>query len=312
MDISIIIVNYNTYTFLLKCLLSITSYTKDLKYEIIVVDNNSTDRDIEQLKILYPDIKLILNNENNGFGDGCNIGAASAEGKFLLFINPDVEFACNVNFAMFKLMESDSNIAVSSPIYFEDDGSVTFSFNKFPGYGWNVAEAFANVVYRIKTKITGQEHDYKDKVFEVDWVMGSYMFIRHDVFKKVNGFDNIFFLYYEDIDLQYRIKKLGYRIVYNGFEHISHFKRSSVRSIEGENLFYYQMTRSNLIYCYKHFGFMKRNLIRGIHISGIVMRVLGLLFRRDFKNCRRQKFHQYLVKLKQYMFTRKIDVFGNV
>lgn len=306
--LSIVIVNYNTYSFLKKCLASIIENSSDIDYEIIVVDNNSPEKDILDVRNDFSQVKLILNDRNKGFGDGCNIGAAAATGNYLLFINPDVQFSGNVNSSMLKLMESDPGIGVSSPIYFEDDGNVTYTYNRFPGFDWNISEAYANVFRRIKGKIFGEKLDYENKVFYVDWVMGSYMLIRRECFERVNGFDTNIFLYYEDIDLQFRIKKEGYKIAYNGFVHISHYKRSSVRSEKGENLMFHHMTRSNLIYMYKHFSFTKRNIIRFIHITGVMFRVISLPLRSEYKN-KKQKMHQYADKFRQYVLVTKNDLF---
>lgn len=310
MDISVIIVNYNTYSYLVNCLSCIIKYTKDLNYEIIVVDNNSPDREIESILDKYPTINLILNKENKGFGDGCNIGAVHASGKYLLFINPDVSFNSDVISVIFNFMEQNLEYAVSSPIYIEDDNTITFTYNRFPGFDWNLAEAFANIIYRVKSKFKNTNPEYLNSIIDVDWVMGSFIFIRKEVFDIVKGFDTNYFLYYEDIDLQYRIKKNKKKIAYNGNAQISHFKRSSVRSNEGESIFYYHLTRSNLIYMYKHFGFTKRNIIRVIHVAGSFIRILTLPFRNEFKGRKKQKFNQYLIKIEQYSFIRKTGLFS--
>jgi len=246
----------------------------------------------------------LFRDVNDGFGSGCNYGSRFAKGKYLLFVNPDVTFSSNVNYELFRFMESDTRIGVSSPIYIEDDNNITFIYYRFPGYEWEIAEAFGNVFGKIKALLFQSKEPDVNRPFEVDWVMGSFMFIRANVFRQVNGFDENIFLYYEDIDLQFRIKKLGYGIIYYPFLFIKHSKRSSIKTYSAENLYYYHMTRSNLIFMYKHFSGFKRNLVRCFHILGIFVRIILVPFRNRFAHKRKQKLKQYIVKCKQYMSTK--------
>ncbi len=302
---SIIIINYNTQNYLRKCLDSINNFTHNLEYEVIVVDNNSSDRSIEFLLTDYPKINFLFRDVNDGFGAGCNFGARHATGKYFLFINPDVILLDNVVYELFKLMESDPCIAVVSPIYIEDDNNVIYTYNNFPGFVWEFSEAFGNIFSDLLFKLFPRQKLNLKEPFEVNWVMGSFMFIKAEIFKLIQGFDENFFLYYEDIDLQFRIKKLGYKINYYPNALVKHIKRGSVRSYSGENLYYYHMTRSNLIYMYKHFGFVKRNLIRIFHLLGIMIRFLTLPLRSTYTFKKKQKLFQYITKLKQFLSCKK-------
>ncbi|MBK7252919.1 MAG: glycosyltransferase [Ignavibacteria bacterium] len=95
MELSIIIVNYNTHEYLEKCLYSILKYLRKINFEIIVVDNNSTDRSIEKLEEKFVNVKFYFLNENKGFGAGCNYAAGKSSGKYLLLVNPDIEVTNN-------------------------------------------------------------------------------------------------------------------------------------------------------------------------------------------------------------------------
>ncbi len=304
MDVSVIIVNYNTTTHLKNCLDSLLSFTSKYLFEVIVVDNNSPNRDIESIQECYPKVRFLFRDINDGFGSGCNYGSRYAEGKYLLFVNPDIIFLDNIYNDLFQIIEKNSSVDVISPIYVEDDGTKTYTYDKFPGYNWNISEAFGNVFSRLGSKFFPNQEPEKRNPFEVDWVMGSCIFIRSLVFRHVKGFDETFFLYYEDIDLQYRIKRLGYKIFYNPLTSVKHIKRVSVRTFNGENLYYYHMTRSNLIYMYKHYSFFKRNLIRVLHLVGIAIRVFTLPFRKIYSSKRKQKLKQYKTKFKQFLSSK--------
>ena len=308
MDISIIIVNYNTTDFLSKCIDSIQYHTIDVEYEIIVIDNNSTIREIEKYPLKYSSVKFYFRNCNDGFGAGCNYGAQKASGKYLLFLNPDVVLISNILSNIFLLMEDNNDIAVTSPIYLEDSGKIGYTYNNFPNFKWEIYEAFGYGTSRKIRKLLSRDEIVNKIPFEVDWVMGSFIFTRSNVFNNIQGFDENIFLYYEDVDLQYRIKENGFKILCLPYLQIKHFKRSSVRSYAGENLYYYHITRSNLIYMYKHFNFINRNIIRLFFITGIIFRMLFLLFRIKFRGKKKQKLSQYKFMLRLYL-SRKEQIY---
>ncbi|MDC5348150.1 glycosyltransferase, partial [Acinetobacter baumannii] len=103
-DVSIIIVNYNTYNLVLQCIESVIKNTKKISYEIIVVDNNSPNREIEKLNEIYPNVKLVLNTKNSGFGIANNIGNKYANGKFLFLLNSDTIVLDNSIYTLYKFM----------------------------------------------------------------------------------------------------------------------------------------------------------------------------------------------------------------
>lgn len=305
MDISVIIVNFNTTDHLEKCLDSVFNNTSNVEYEIIVVDNNSDEREIETFQSKYRSVAFYFRESNDGFGAGCNFGAEKAKGKYLLFLNPDVIVSSNVLHEIYSSMEKDPGIGVESPVYLEDNGEIGYSYNYFPGIIWEWYEGFGFGASRRIRKLAEVDEIRNETPFEVDWVMGSFIFTPAEVFRKVNGFDEKIFLYYEDVDLQYKIKKNGRKIICRSDLKIKHFKRSSVRSYFGENLYYFHMARSNLIYMYKHFGFLKRNLARSFHVLGILFRMVLLPFRFKFRNKKLQKYEQYWFVLHLYLKSEK-------
>lgn len=310
MDLSIIIVNYNTHEYLRNCLDSLLTHTENLEFEVFVVDNNSPDRYIEKFPGLYPGVKFLFKLVNDGFGAGCNYGLRYSAGKYILFLNPDVIINNNAIHTLYKFIESNPDIAVISPIYGGACEDIKFTSGSFPGYLWEVTEALGNIFMKLYCKWFEEDKSDIKFPFEVNWVMGSFMMCNKSVLNNLKGFDENFFLYYEDIDLQLRIKKLGFKIYYHPGAQIEHVKRSSVRTFDGENTYYYHMTRSNLIYMYKHFGFFKRNIIRSLHLFGIIIRILSLPLRKVYREKKKQKLNQYIIKWKQFVAKRD-TIFAN-
>jgi GT2 family glycosyltransferase len=293
MKVSVIIVNYNTEDHLKECLKSIIYFTKNIQYEIVVVDNNSGNRNIERFPQLFPQVKFYFRNINDGFGAGCNFGAKRASGKYFIFVNPDIVLDSNCIFLLFDFMEKNKNVGACTPLLKDFNGELTYIYNNFPGINWEIKEATGiGAGVKISKLLAGIKTGSKVSI-EVDWVTGAFLMIRSKLFHQVNGYDEDFFLYYEDTDLQYRIRKLGYKIMCLPSTEVKHFINSSIRSTEGENVFFFNINRSKLIYMYKHFNFLKRNIIRCMHITGIIIRMVILPFREKFKGKKNQKVLQY-------------------
>jgi GT2 family glycosyltransferase len=284
----------------MECLNSLLNFGCNLEFEVIVVDNNSKDREIEKYPRIYPVVKFLFRDMNDGFGAGCNYGAQFAQGQYLLFANPDTIFNNNVVFALHKIMEQNPKIGVISPIYVAGKDGLSFVCDDFPGFAWEIADAFGiGSIKKFSHKLI-ETRIGTDVLYRVSWVMGSFLLTRANLFRIVKGFDEDFFLYYEDIDLQYRISKLGYLIYFHPKFAINHSKFCSVRTLGGENIYYYHVTRSNIIYMYKHFNFLQRNLIRLLQVLGTLIKILFLPFMKRYRKKRGQKLFQYTLKLKQY------------
>jgi GT2 family glycosyltransferase len=275
--ISIVILNYNTSKLVDKCLESIKKNMEDLYYEVIVVDNNSDDRTIENLKLKYQNVNFYFREINNGFGSGCNYGFSKSIGKYILFLNPDTYLISNIVKDFYDLLESDNKIGVCSTLLEDGSGNLQYCFNDFPSIKWELLELTG---YLSNKKIKNML-DYTKKVHNensyivVDWAIGACLFIRKDVFEKVNGFDENYFLYYEDTDLQKRISEAGYKIVLLNEKRIKHIGKSSIGdSIKGDKIYFLNMHISKLKYFYKFSGFANVFFIRIINIIAFSLRLL--------------------------------------
>jgi GT2 family glycosyltransferase len=303
MDVSIIIVNYNTTDFLKDCLNSIIQYTSDIEFEIIVVDNNSPERIIEKFPEEFKEVNFFFRNVNDGFGAGCNYGASKAKGEYFIFVNPDIIFEENFLINFINILESRKEIGIISPLFKTFDNKIKYSFNKFPDITWEFYEflgsGFNKRINSLlhKVEITSKSNN----PLIVDWVTGACLFIRSELFKSLNGFDEKFFLYYEDVDLQLRAYKSGYKVACLPSVAVKHYQNSSISGIEGDNLYYVNIHRSKLLFMKKHFSFLKRNSVRALHIIGFLFRISLIKVRNRYKEVRNEKINQYRIILKLYL-----------
>ncbi len=305
MDVSVIIVNYNTVAFLYRCLDSILQYSKNIEFEVIVVDNNSTQREIETLPVIYPAVKFLFRNVNDGFGSGCNFGAQKANGKYLLFVNPDVIFKSDVIFLFFKYMEGNIDICLCSGLHEDENGELIYSFNYFPDFRSELREAFyVGYNKHIRSLLSKKEIELKQP-FEIDYALGALLFVRKTAFESINGFDERFFLYGEDIDFGYRLKKLG-KIICIPNVRVFHFYNSSVKHDSGKHIQTYHLNRSKMIYMYKHYNFFQRNFTRILMITGTLLRLMYLPFNKIHKNNRLNDFNRILNGM--FVFFKKYDI----
>lgn len=254
MDVSIIIVNYNTTDLLLDCLRSIYEFTKGIEYEVIVVDNASENNPSGQINALYPNIKLILNNENVGFGQANNIGAKNAVGKYLFLLNSDTVLLSNSIKCFFDFMEinnKDGNIGVVGGLLFDKKGVENESCDIFPSpisviYNMFGSRYFSNnYMHKVMNKLKTSEFCF------VDYVSGADMFMLKSLFDEVNGFDNIFFMYYEESDMQKRIANQGKRNCIVKHVKIIHYRGESQKKI-ASNKKRCIVQKSMLCYMKKH------------------------------------------------------------
>ena len=218
--VSIIIVNYNGKELLQKCLDSLLNVRYD-NFEIILVDNNSTDGTVEFITKNHPSIIIIKLDSNKGFAEPNNIAAKLAKGEYLLFLNNDTIVTPNFISEMVKVMETDKKIAICQSLLLKPDGSIDSSGDFIDNLG---------VVYNSKTKI--------DEIREVSSAKGASMLVRSDIFKKLNGFDQKFFVTFEDVDLCWRSWILGYRVLIIPTSIVYHVGGITIKKLKSEIAFH--------------------------------------------------------------------------
>lgn len=229
MDVSIILVNYNTYDLVVNCIRSIKEKVDTgLRYEIIVVDNCSPDRAIEQLTQLFPDVQLFQNPVNGGFGSGNNIGARHARGGFLLFLNTDTLLINDAVSVMYHFMENNPKVGVCGANLYAEDLSPATSFSQLPpslraDFDYLFFNLFSKAYYKKSVNFNfGQE-----PLVVKGTVSGACYMMRQDIFSQLGGFDEDFFMYYEETELSYRVMRSGRWIVNNPEAKVIHLEGGS-------------------------------------------------------------------------------------
>jgi GT2 family glycosyltransferase len=217
MFISIITVTWNNSKTIVKQIESVKKGAGDIEFEEIIVDNASTDNTVEIIK-KYPEIKLIQNKENLGFGAANNQAYKIASGEFILFLNPDNELEENSLEKLISKMESDKTIGLLSPKLINSDG--TYNKNAGPRRFPKLTDQLA-LLLKIPHLFPKVLDHYLMKDFdpeteqEVDSVRGAFMLLRKSTLDKLGfGFDPRYFIWFEDVDLCREIKKMGLKIIY--------------------------------------------------------------------------------------------------
>lgn len=285
-DLSVVIVSYNTKNITQKCINTLTlslRYSPNLAVEIIVVDNGSSDGSVGMLKKLKTDLrsgagekfKTIFNNENLGFAKANNEALAVVEGKYILFLNSDV-LIHDVNFEdLIYYMNKNPEVGALTVRVRLPDGQIDMASHRgFPTV-WSSFTYFTKLETLFKkvpklSKIFGGYHlTHLDlnTIHEIDSPSGAFYFTRKSVLDKVHGFDTKFFMYGEDLDLSYRIKKLGYKIMYYPLFTVTHLKyrsglKKGVKKTEdkAKNYFYEAMK----VFYDKHFSHKNGKLMNKI------------------------------------------------
>ncbi|MDD5311216.1 MAG: glycosyltransferase family 2 protein [Candidatus Omnitrophica bacterium] len=259
-DLTVSIVNYNSRADLIGCLDSLKGLSpQGTVPEVWVVDNASAES-IHGLEEEYKWAHFVFNEKNIGFGAANNIALGKARSKYFLVCNPDIRFR-KAEFrqggstieALAGFMDANKDVGIAGPKLVNADGTLQYSCRRFP----TVATFLARGLFPGKTP--KPIHDYlmvdadHTKTMDVDWVLGSFMFARKALLDKLGGFDERHFMYYEDIDLCYRVKKAGSRVVYVPQAEAAHtYKRESAGGLF--NILKYYHTASAMRFFARYLG----------------------------------------------------------
>ena len=235
MDLSVIVVNWNTKKLLENCLASIFKFTKGISFEMIIVDNGSTDGSQALVKEKFPQVKLILNKSNLGFTKANNQGMKIASGQYILLLNSDTYLIENsFKKLLDKTQSIEGNLGALGPLLLNEDKSVQQSVGFFP----NLPQVFWWMTF-IDDLPGGQllspyhvDHDsFYRKDQKVDWVTAAAILVPAKVIKRVGPFDEKIFMYGEEIEWCWRIKKAGFKVNFTPSTKIVHIGRGSSQKI---------------------------------------------------------------------------------
>ena len=230
--LSIIIVSYNSISFLKDCLDSlITNPTKN-SFEILVVDNASDDGSVEMVKKKYPYVRLFKNDNNIGFAAANNLAIKSSQSEYILLINSDCQVYRDSLDDLVSFISENENIGIVGPRIINSDGSMQFSCRRFPsifdaGMHTILTNIAPNNPFSRRYKLVDIK---RDEPFEVDWVSGSCMLIRRKALADTGYMDENYFMYVEDTDLCYQMWKKGWKVFYYPNAEILHHIGGSTQS----------------------------------------------------------------------------------
>ncbi len=266
MELSIVIVNYNTPTLVYNCIKSINKFL-DISYEIIVVDNGSTKKIDPKKLSTYLHTTYLPLTSNRGFGAGNNAGSKLAKGRYIFFLNSDTILVDNSVEIMLNFYKSQNKIgALTCLLYRSKNGSIQKRF-----YG--NSQSFSRLLFR---------HDYFKKIdqkngfFNAEIVTGAALMIKRTLFIKLKGFDENFFMYLEDDDLCKRLVDLGYRNGVLNTAKIIHFEGKSSNNLTKRRYYY----KSQNYYWKKHYGFFAMIFMRSIRIPYKIVQFIVLTLRQ--------------------------------
>ncbi len=272
-DLFIVIINWNTKDLLRQCLDSISSALKKNSYQVIVVDNASTDNSVEMLRNGYPNVIIIENKKNIGFARANNQAFKLIEkGDFVLMLNSDTLLIKDTLQKMIDFMKKNPEAGVSAPALRFPDGK----FQSGGGFSPTLITdtnyfLFLSIVFPLTFKglFINQRKRRKMAVpFEVDWVAGTCMLIRKKVIDQTGGLDESYFMYAEDAEWCERIKRLGWKIYFLPHLEIIHFHGASSKTISN------QWIKSFVSYVRDKKGFTQSIMFRMIMAAGFALRTI--------------------------------------
>ncbi len=274
MDISAIIVNWNTKDLLVQCILSLKKSGFQGRLEILVVDNGSQDGSVEFIREHFPEVCLIPNKENLGFAKANNLGIQKSSGRYLCFVNSDVVVLGDCLAKLCDFMDQHPSVGIVGPRVLKPDLTVQDSCRKFP----SPMTAFCDLagplwggkLGRCREHMTEFAHD---KLISVDSLVGCFLFVRRQALEESGCFDERFFIYSEETDLCRRFRDKGWEIVFSPDASIIHHHGASSSKDPGR--FFVELYRSKIKYWKKHHSLPRQAAFLLFFYLYHISRILG-------------------------------------
>ena len=257
MELSIIIVNWNTKDLLCQCIDSLAHTVKKIDTEIFVVDNGSTDGSIGAVREKFPGVRLIENSLNLGFAKANNRALPISKGRYLLLLNPDTQVKDEAIPQMLSFMNAHPEAGVVGAQLLNADGSKQNSIANFPSLATELVNK-SLLRWLFPEKFPGKETDYPGPV-EVDSVIGACMLLRREAVEQVGLLDEGYFLFLEETDWCYRTKKAGWKIYHIPQAEVLHFQGKSAEAEKGKARIEYY--RSRYYYFRKNNGRLQSSVL---------------------------------------------------
>lgn len=300
-DLSVIIVNYKSWQHLSNCLHSLDFDPGQFSFEIIVVDNCSNDGKLEEFQELFPKVNFILNSGNNGFANGCNVGAKESIGNFLLFLNPDTIANSTALAKMFQYAKQHPAVGITSC----KQKNLKGGFEKVHREFLSLFTLFG--FFRMFGKLFRSNKNISDQeIVFTDWVSGSVVFMSREWFHQIGGWNEDYWMYYEDMDLSKKVHESNGKVaVLTSCEILHNHGGSSRLNLKTASLTKNEVQISKHVFISNHFGFLEKQvsffiLITFNIISKFILAVFGILL-----------FFIPKMRLNVYLFSKLIAYYTN-
>lgn len=299
MDLSIIIVNYNTSALLSDCLRSIEEQTRDLEFEVIVVDNASSDDSREMVQSRHPTVKLLASQVNVGFGMANNLGAEIAKGKHLLFLNSDTVLLNNVPKILSSFLERNPDCGICGGNLTDTEGRPVHSYSKTLPTPWTDLYRF---LPRLKPLIQGRDwcYNYSEEPKPVGYITGADLCMPAALFRKVGGFHKAFFMYYEETELTSRVRKEGFTVFSVPEARAVHIKGASLEFLPGNKE---MVLVSKYRYLTMLYGAGGARLAHFLYLLYCLYKIVGNTVRRKRKS---RDYYRKMYLLDKQVFRREV------
>jgi GT2 family glycosyltransferase len=254
-QLSIVLVNWNTLRHLIPCLRSILESSVPWSFEVIVIDNNSTDTSQTTVPSLFPSVRLVENRENLGFARAVNQGAKQARGEYLLLLNPDTVVDSTSLRAMVEFMQRSPDAAVVGGTLLNTDGSFQGSYAHFSSL---LQEMLIALGIGDRLWCGYPSHHRSSRTQAVDWICGACLLVRRETFLRVGCLDEEYVMYSEEVDLQYRLQREGWKTYYLPDVTTLHHGGGSQGRLRRRSAVY----RGKLLFYRKNLGRFRHSMLR--------------------------------------------------
>ncbi|MEK9136487.1 MAG: glycosyltransferase family 2 protein [Bacteroidota bacterium] len=274
-DLTIFIVSWNCKQYLADCLRSIEATGSRLSNHVIVIDNNSTDGTVEMVKRDFPRVTFVQNQSNIGFAAANNQAMKMAQARYVMLLNPDTIVHPDGLDALVRFMDQHPSVWAAGPAMLNRDGTPQRTGVRFPS-NWNIfCEAlFLDRLFPRSRLFGGHKELYADPATSrpVDYVQGACLCARHDAYIKVGGLDQKFFMYFEETDWCYRMKRAGGEVYLCPDARVTHFGGGDVGHYDEQRLVHYH--RSLLRFYRKHYSVSSLQVLRVVGVMRSAIRVI--------------------------------------
>jgi hypothetical protein len=295
MDVTVSIVSYNTRDLLRECLRSIYEESKSVAFEVFVVDNDSRDGSAEMVEREFPAVNLIRSPENVGFARGNNMALRKAGGRYFLLLNPDTRLVNDAIGRLVEYMDGHPRVGGAGSMLLEEDRSVQTVCRKFSRVRHEVGELMP-ILNRFRMEWLSRDYlpgqfDYRS-TGETDYVQGACLIVRREAAEEVGLLDERFFMYSEEEDWCFRLKRAGWKVMYVPDAVIVHYRGMSTRQRSNDML--QELYRSKLKFFAKNYGAPSAGILRAVLVGLMAIRIpyyglLPLVFRGKREEARRYR-----------------------